>query len=107
MANLTVGDHGEITLPGEIRERYGLAPETSVRIVETRAGVLIIPLLDGPMSPELAKELADWQALAADSLAFPYETEAESVGRTRLPDDSRRSKMGRFEARPYHRSSVG
>jgi bifunctional DNA-binding transcriptional regulator/antitoxin component of YhaV-PrlF toxin-antitoxin module len=76
MANLTVGHHGEITLPDEVRARYGLGPETSIRVVETRAGVLIVPLHDGPMSEELARELADWQALGAEGLdLFPYETE--------------------------------
>ncbi len=78
MANLTVGLHGEIILPDELRERYGLTPEAPVRVVETRAGVLIIPIHDGPMSEELADELADWRALGADVLSsFPYEVDGE------------------------------
>jgi bifunctional DNA-binding transcriptional regulator/antitoxin component of YhaV-PrlF toxin-antitoxin module len=72
MTRLMVGRGGEITLPEPMRERYGLAPDTPVRIIETRSGILLIPLTDLPMSPELAQELADWQSLSAGSwAAFP------------------------------------
>jgi hypothetical protein len=51
-----------------------MAPATPVRIIETRGGVLLVPLGDAPMSPELAEELAEWQALGAESWEmFPYE----------------------------------
>ena len=76
MENLTVGHRGEITLPDDVRERYGLSPETALRVIETRAGVLLVPLHDGPMGEDLARELAEWQALGAESLAsFPYESD--------------------------------
>ena len=58
MLDLTIGHHGEITLPDDLRSRYGLNPDTPVRVVETRAGILIVRLHDGPMSDELARELA-------------------------------------------------
>jgi bifunctional DNA-binding transcriptional regulator/antitoxin component of YhaV-PrlF toxin-antitoxin module len=74
MTRLMVGRGGEITLPEPMRERYGLAPDTPVRIIETRNGILLIPLTDLPMSPELAQELTDWQSLSAETWAeFPYE----------------------------------
>jgi bifunctional DNA-binding transcriptional regulator/antitoxin component of YhaV-PrlF toxin-antitoxin module len=76
MADLTVGHHGEITLPDDVRERYGFNPETALRVIETKAGVLLVPLHDGPMGEEFARELAEWQALGDEGLAlFPYETD--------------------------------
>jgi bifunctional DNA-binding transcriptional regulator/antitoxin component of YhaV-PrlF toxin-antitoxin module len=67
MPNLTVEPNGKIMLPDELRRRYGFREETSVRVVETRNGVLLIPLTDAPMSAELAQELEEWQYLAASS----------------------------------------
>jgi len=67
MPNLNVEPSGKITLPDELRQRYGFSEQTSIRVVETRNGVLLIPLTDAPMSPELARELEDWQSLAAAS----------------------------------------
>jgi bifunctional DNA-binding transcriptional regulator/antitoxin component of YhaV-PrlF toxin-antitoxin module len=76
---LTIGPAGQIELPDEVRDRYGMAPATPVRIVETRGGVLLVPLSDVPMSPELAEELAQWQALGAQTWEiFPFDDESES-----------------------------
>jgi bifunctional DNA-binding transcriptional regulator/antitoxin component of YhaV-PrlF toxin-antitoxin module len=76
---LTIGPAGQIELPDEVRDRYGMAPATPIRIVETRGGVLLVPLGDVPMSPELAEELAQWQALGAQSWEmFPFDEESES-----------------------------
>jgi bifunctional DNA-binding transcriptional regulator/antitoxin component of YhaV-PrlF toxin-antitoxin module len=73
---LTIGPAGEIELPDRVRERYGLTPSTPVRIIETRNGILLIPLSDAPMSAELADELAQWQALSAETWEmFPYQQE--------------------------------
>jgi AbrB family looped-hinge helix DNA binding protein len=74
MSNLTVGRAGEIVLPDPVRDRYGLEPNTPVRLVETRSGILLVPLTDEPMSPELEAELEEWQALSLETWAmFPYE----------------------------------
>lgn len=76
MEFLTIGPAGEIELPDKVRERYGLTPETPVRIIETRSGILLIPLSDAPMSAELAEELAEWEELGAEAWEmFPYEQE--------------------------------
>ena len=64
MTTMTVGQGGEMTLPSEVQERYGLRPDVSVRLIETRAGLLLVPLTDAPMSAELAQEVQEWQALA-------------------------------------------
>ncbi len=78
MEILKVGPRGQIELPNGLRERYGIAPATPVRIIETRAGILLIPLSDSPMSTELAEELAQWQELSAETWElFPFEEKSE------------------------------
>lgn len=70
---LIVEDGGKITLPESVREHYGLAEDTSLRIIETRGGILLVPLTSEPMTEELRSELEDWQSHAAESLElFPY-----------------------------------
>lgn len=77
-SSLIVEAGGKISLPGEIRERYGLTPDTPLRVVETRGGILLVPLTGSPMGEELARELEEWQTLGSDSLAmFPYEETEE------------------------------
>lgn len=76
MTSLTMGRGGQISLPAHVRDRYGLAPDTAIRLIETRTGILLVPLTNEPMSPELQRELAEWQSLAASAWgAFPYENE--------------------------------
>ncbi len=76
-ADLFVKEGGKIVLPDAVRERYHLVDETPLRLIETRNGILIVPLSNEPMSADLARELDEWQALGAANLEmFPYE-EAE------------------------------
>ncbi|MCS6919508.1 MAG: hypothetical protein NZM28_07035 [Fimbriimonadales bacterium] len=71
---LVVGKHGEIRFPEELCVRYHLTPETPVRLVETRAGILIVPLAEAENSPDLEAELESWQQIAAESWGlFSYE----------------------------------
>jgi bifunctional DNA-binding transcriptional regulator/antitoxin component of YhaV-PrlF toxin-antitoxin module len=65
MTSSTIGHNGEIALPDAVRKRYTLMPDTPVRIIETRGGILLVPLTDAPMSAELVQELAEWQSLSA------------------------------------------
>jgi bifunctional DNA-binding transcriptional regulator/antitoxin component of YhaV-PrlF toxin-antitoxin module len=76
--DLLVEESGKISLPEEVREHYGLTPDTPLRVVETRGGILLVPLTAEPMSEDLARELEEWQVLSATSFeTFPYEdTEA-------------------------------
>ena len=67
MTSVTVGPSGEIALPDEVRECYGMEANTPVRVIETRNGVLLVPLTDAPMSPELQRELSEWQSLSTAS----------------------------------------
>jgi bifunctional DNA-binding transcriptional regulator/antitoxin component of YhaV-PrlF toxin-antitoxin module len=68
MTSVRVGENGEIPLPGEVRSHYGLEPDRQVRIVETRSGILLVPLTGSPMSEELERELDEWQALGRDAM---------------------------------------
>jgi bifunctional DNA-binding transcriptional regulator/antitoxin component of YhaV-PrlF toxin-antitoxin module len=71
---LIIEDGGRITLPSGVLDRYGLAEETIVRIIETQKGILLIPLTDEPMSEALASELREWQAVGSESWEmFPFE----------------------------------
>ena len=64
MSKVMMTKDGTVPLPLEVREKHGFTAETPIRIVETRSGVLLIPLTKAPMSEELAQELAEWQALS-------------------------------------------
>jgi len=76
MTSLTMKADGDVTLPTDICKRNGLTPTTHIRVIETRTGLLLVPLTDAPMNPELARELAEWQELSAATWdAFPYEEE--------------------------------
>ena len=65
MTTTTIGRAGELTLPTDVQERCGLGPQTAVRLIETRGGILLVPMTDAPMSAELAAELEEWQGLEA------------------------------------------
>ncbi|HEX8723281.1 MAG TPA: AbrB/MazE/SpoVT family DNA-binding domain-containing protein [Pyrinomonadaceae bacterium] len=72
--DLVVEGGGKITLPDAVREHYGLAEDTPLRVIETRGGILLVPLTPGPMGEDLLAELEEWQALGGESLGlFPYE----------------------------------
>lgn len=74
MTGLTMPQDGRILIPQDVRDRYGFTDETPVRIIETRSGILLVPVSNHAMSDELAKELADWQELSTSTWgAFPYE----------------------------------
>jgi hypothetical protein len=74
MANVTLKPGGELTLPTTLCERYGMTPAVPIRVIETRSGLLLIPLTDAPMDAALEKELAEWQQLSSTVWdVFPFE----------------------------------
>lgn len=74
MASVTMTSDRKIAIPPEICDKHGFTPDTPIRIVETRNGILLIPLTKTPMTDELAQELEDWQALSISTWErFPYE----------------------------------
>ncbi len=77
MTTMTIEPDGKLALPPDLQERSGLMPETSVRVIETRNGILLVPLTEAPMSAELAEELQEWQELSQSTWEqFPYEDNA-------------------------------
>lgn len=73
MEPITVGKNGEVVVPPDMRVRYHLEPDIPVRLVETRVGILIVPLA-GKLSEELLQELAEWQQVGMQNWEqFPYE----------------------------------
>ena len=76
--NVTIEDGGKITLPAAVRSRYGLAEHTPVRVIETRTGILLVPLTQEPMSESLADETQAWRSIGAESLeTFTYDEDAQ------------------------------
>lgn len=74
MSQKLVIENGKITLPEDVLDRYQLDEETPLRIVETRHGILLVPLTDEPMTADLRGELEAWQELGAESFGMlPYE----------------------------------
>lgn len=99
MIHATVGREGEIALPDEVRERHGLVPDTPLRIIETRTGILIVPLTEEPPSEDLAQELALWQSAGLETWnLFPYEDET--------PGASCLSPRGTWRAVRWRRSRL-
>lgn len=71
---MTMEQDGKITLPDAVRDHFRLQPGAPLRMIETRHGILLVPLTEAPMSHTLAEELQAWQALGAESLElFPFE----------------------------------
>ena len=69
-------ENGTITLPEDVADRYQIDDSTPVRIIETRGGILLVPLTDTAMDASLLQEIADWQVLGNETLrSFPYESE--------------------------------
>ena len=78
MANVLLRPGGELTLPEALCQRYGMTPEVPIRVIETRSGLLLIPLTGAPMNAELENELADWQQLSGAVWdMFPYEEQEQ------------------------------
>jgi bifunctional DNA-binding transcriptional regulator/antitoxin component of YhaV-PrlF toxin-antitoxin module len=72
--NLLIENGGRITLPEDLIDRYRLDEDTPLRVIETRNGILLVPLTDQPMDDALRAELEAWQALGAESFEmFPFE----------------------------------
>ncbi len=79
MSTATLNLDGDLSLPTSIKERYGLTPQSTIRIVETSQGILLVPMTNEPPSEELMKELREWQDLGTSSWAdFPYDESPES-----------------------------
>jgi hypothetical protein len=63
---VTLEPNGSLHLPKEARIRLERSESTEFRAVPAGSGILLVPLSGAPVSPELQRELDDWQALAAE-----------------------------------------
>jgi AbrB family looped-hinge helix DNA binding protein len=54
-ATVQVRQRGSLTLPAELRERYGIEPGDTFRIVDLDGIFVLTPMT--PMVPELAREI--------------------------------------------------
>jgi bifunctional DNA-binding transcriptional regulator/antitoxin component of YhaV-PrlF toxin-antitoxin module len=75
MTTVLLEINGTIRLPKESLERYGFEQKMPIRLIETKEGVLLIPITNQPMSDELSSEITEWQEAACETWEeFPYET---------------------------------
>lgn len=44
-ATKEIGSKGEIVIPKEIREKYGIKPKQKMEIISSKNGILLIPLV--------------------------------------------------------------
>ena len=80
MTALLLEPNGTIKLPKKSLKRYGFEEKTPIRVVETKEGVLLIPLTNQPMSDELKQEISRWQEASSETWEeFPYESEWKSA----------------------------
>lgn len=54
-ATIQVRQRGTLTLPAELREKYGIQPGDSYRLVDLDGILILTPMV--PMVPELAREI--------------------------------------------------
>ena len=48
-ATSKVTTKGQIVIPKKIRDKYGIHPSTSIRWIERKDGILLVPDLDDPI----------------------------------------------------------
>ena len=76
MTALLLEPNGTIRLPKKSLKRYGFEEKTPIRVIETKEGVLLVPLTNQPMSDELKLEISQWQEASSETWEeFPYESE--------------------------------
>ena len=54
-ATVQVRQRGTLTLPAELREKYGIQPGDTFRLVDLDGTMVLTPMV--PMVPELAREI--------------------------------------------------
>lgn len=75
---IKVGAGGEVALPGEVCQRYGLKFDSPMRLIQTENAILLVPLND-KSSETLEQELQQWQSLATE--AWELETAPRPSGK--------------------------
>lgn len=76
MTEATLDDRGRLTLPKDVRERFG----EQYRIVELHDGVKLIPIADDPLAA-LRSEFADVDLSSAELRAEARDAALDEAGR--------------------------
>jgi bifunctional DNA-binding transcriptional regulator/antitoxin component of YhaV-PrlF toxin-antitoxin module len=76
MPEATLDDRGRLTLPKEMRERFG----DEYRLVELHDGIKLIPISDDPLEA-LRAEFADVEETAEEMRDRARETAVDEAGR--------------------------
>lgn len=76
MSDATLDNRGRLTLPKEIRERYG----DHYRIVQLHDGIKLIPIADDPLAA-LRNEFADVEKTAEELRDEGRDTALDEAGR--------------------------
>lgn len=76
MPDATLDDRGRLTLPKEMRERYG----DRYRIVQLRDGIKLIPIADDPLDA-LREEFADVEKTADELRTEARDAALDEAGR--------------------------
>ncbi|WP_053947366.1 AbrB/MazE/SpoVT family DNA-binding domain-containing protein [Halolamina sediminis] len=75
MSDVTLDDRGRLTLPKEMRERYG----DRYRVVELHDGIKLVPIADDPLAA-LREEFADIDKSAEEFRDEAREAALEEAG---------------------------
>ncbi|SFR17490.1 AbrB/MazE/SpoVT family DNA-binding domain-containing protein [Desulfoscipio geothermicus] len=72
---------GQIVIPKQLREKYGLKPECSVRITEIDGHIAIIPLLDDPIKDTrgILKKKYPEKTVTTDEMIKEYRKEEKML----------------------------
>jgi len=76
MSDITLDDRGRLTLPKEIRERYG----DRYHVVQLPDGVKLVPVADDPLEA-LREEFADIETSAEELREEAREAALDEAGR--------------------------
>ena len=76
MSDATLDDRGRLTLPKEIRERYG----DSYHVVDVHDGIKLIPVAEDPLEA-LRDEFADVEKTADELRDGARDTSLDEAGR--------------------------
>lgn len=88
-ATVQVRDRGVLTLPAELREKYGIQAGDTFRLVDLDGMFILTPMV--PMVPELAREIERARieaGLSTDDLLRTLREQRERYGREQNDEPS-------------------
>ncbi len=72
---------GQIVIPKQLREKYGLKPDSNVRITEIDGHIVVIPIFDDPIKDTrgILKKKYPEETLTAGELIKEYREEEKKL----------------------------